>query len=823
MKLNKKDWTNILILITILLIIMFSYLGITNLNASIVDYNSQHAIIPDYFRKLFLETKQAFPSFAFNIGAGENIYNLSYYGLFSPIIMFSYLFPEITMINYIQISMIIITIASVVLMYYFLRSKFNDKYTFLGTLLFLLSAPVIYHTHRHIMFINYMPFLLMGLIGIDKNKKTTITLSVFLMIMTSYYYSVCGIIALSIYYIYKYYEDNKIVKSKVFIRELLKYIYLVIVGILLSGVLLLPTMYVILNGRGDITNSVNIFKLLLPTINMDQIMYTSYTIGTSSVLLIAVLYGLFNKKKSDRFLSIIFSLLIVFPVFIYILSGFMYIRGKVLIPLLPLAILLITNFLSSYKKEKDNKFYISLILLTIICIIHLILVNEALLMADIIVTVILYLLSNKHENRKILIYPVCFIALVICLFNNYTEKYVSKDLNSKQYNKTYYDKVSELLNGDNNAYRVDYNMNDMSNINYVYDMNYYLPSIYSSLENKNYYNFVNLFNEQSNRISTALNPHNILFNTFMANKYLITDKSAPIGYEMISDNVYKNDYVLPIGYATNNVIDENYYNSLSNIDKLYALMTNVIVNDTFDNNYVSKINEEDFGYTLDYDNLELINNDNRYLITSNKEGKMLLKFDKPYENKILLVSFDMNYTEACTVGDTSITINDIKNTLSCKTWTYPNNNYNFKYAISGNMIDKLNIEFAKGKYDISNVKMYSVDYNDIVNYVKSVSVFNIDKESTSGDIITGNINVKDDGYFILTIPYDKGFSIYLDGKKIDYEKVSLSYIGFKIGSGYHDIKIVYKAPYQKEGMIFSGIGCIMLLQVMILDIKKRKK
>lgn len=55
------------------------------------------------------------------------------------------------------------------------------------------------------------------------------------------------------------------------------------------------------------------------------------------------------------------------------------------------------------------------------------------------------------------------------------------------------------------------------------------------------------------------------------------------------------------------------------------------------------------------------------------------------------------------------------------------------------------------------------------------------------------------------------------------EKVSLSYIGFKIGSGYHDIKIVYKAPYQKEGMIFSGIGCIMLLQVMILDIKKRKK
>ena len=157
---------------------------------------------------------------------------------------------------------------------------------------------------------------------------------------------------------------------------------------------------------------------------------------------------------------------------------------------MPLAILLITKFLSSYKKEKDNKFYIFLIILTILCIIHLILANEALLMVDIIVTVILYLLSNKYENRKILIYPVCFIALVICLFNNYTERYVSKDLNSKQYDKTYYDKVSVLLNEDNNIYRVDYNMNDMSNINYVYDRNYYLPSIYSSLENKNYYIFL---------------------------------------------------------------------------------------------------------------------------------------------------------------------------------------------------------------------------------------------------------------------------------------------------------------------------------------------
>ena len=43
--------------------------------------------------QLFYDTKDLFPNFAANLGAGENIYNFSYYGLYSPIILFSYLLP----------------------------------------------------------------------------------------------------------------------------------------------------------------------------------------------------------------------------------------------------------------------------------------------------------------------------------------------------------------------------------------------------------------------------------------------------------------------------------------------------------------------------------------------------------------------------------------------------------------------------------------------------------------------------------------------------------------------------------------------------------
>ena len=187
---KKRDYINISILIAVFLLIIFSIVGFNYVNGSTVDWDSQHVVIPEYFRNLFYDTKDIFPSFAFNLGAGENIYNLSYYGLLNPFILLSYLLPNIPMIKYIEISMICIVISSIICMYFWLRRRFDSKYSFIGTLLFLVSAPLIYHTHRHIMFVNYMPFLILGLYGVDryfeKNKKTLLILSIFLTIMKSY-------------------------------------------------------------------------------------------------------------------------------------------------------------------------------------------------------------------------------------------------------------------------------------------------------------------------------------------------------------------------------------------------------------------------------------------------------------------------------------------------------------------------------------------------------------------------------------------------------------------------------------------------------------
>ena len=74
----KKNRNNYLILIIYGLGLIFLLLGLNHVYGSITDWFNQHTIFPDYFRNFFYETKQILPDMAFNIGAGQNIYNFSY-------------------------------------------------------------------------------------------------------------------------------------------------------------------------------------------------------------------------------------------------------------------------------------------------------------------------------------------------------------------------------------------------------------------------------------------------------------------------------------------------------------------------------------------------------------------------------------------------------------------------------------------------------------------------------------------------------------------------------------------------------------------------
>lgn len=825
-KLNKKDWLNICILSLIFLLILFSFVGIKFVNGSTIDWSSQHWLFPEYFRNLFYDTKEIFPSFAFNIGGGQNIYYLSYYGLLNPLILPSYLLPFVPMYIYIQLMIIVVILISIILMYKWLNNKFNNQTAFIGTLIFLLASPLIYHTHRHIMFINYIPFLLMGLIAIDNyfsnNKKTTLVISVFLIIMTSYYYSVVSMFSLVLYALYKYLKEEKTIRLKKLLISGSKIVGLILIGVMLSAVLIMPTFYALINGRFETSTTINWLDMLIPQINITQTLYDSYTIGLTSILLLSMFYSYMTKKRENILLASTFLLIILFPIIMFIFSGFMYTRGKVLIPLLPIAVLLVSNFIYNLKDIKFSKKYLYYIFISVIFIVSLLITKEYVQAIDILLIIAAFFSYFIHKKEKIFISVVLASSLFFCLSWNHRDILETQADLKKQVNKEQYKVLDDNLRN-SDLYRTSIDMYGLKTINRVNNINYYLPSIYSSSENKNYLNFINreIKNEMPDRVSTAVfSSQNILFNTLMGVKYYYSE-NVPIGYQNIGVNTYVNDKVLPLGYASSNLMSLDEYNSLSIQEKYYALVSQIIVDKKVESNFTTSVIKEEIDFNILNKNINITKKDSNYIINSPEEGKLILEMNKTFSNEILFISFSMNYSERCRVGNTSIIINGVKNTLSCKTWLYHNNNYNFNYVISSNEdINQLEIEFSKGKYVINNIELHSLNYDKISSIKDEVSELVIDKSKTKGDVIVGNINVKNAGYFILTVPFDKGFTILLNDKKIDYEIVNKAFIGFKVNEGEYTLKVEYKSPHLNEGKIVSSVGVGLLLLVIIFDRKK---
>ena len=828
-RINKKDFIYCLLLVVSFLLFVGLLTSTKFLYGSSVDWSSQHITFPEYFRQLFYQTKNLFPEFAFNIGSGQNIYNFSYYGLFNPIILISYLFPWVSMSNYIMISTIICCIVSAIMMYFWLKRRGNSELVaFAGAFLFLFSSSITFHSHRHVMFINYMPFLILGLYGVDlklKYKKNwLLILSVFLMILTSYYFSVGGIISLGIYGVYEYLRTHDKVEIKKYLLDLLSFIYPFIIGILMASILLIPTFMALLSGRSDTSVTVSLFDLLLPKFNADFYLYEGYGVGLTAIALLALI-NFIKKKKENIFLSIILGLILLFGIFTYLLNGGMYIDAKVLIPFLPIFIIIIVEFINDLFNKKiliKNILKNSILLLILTVITYEFNSNLIILFFDLLVIFLAIYFYKKTNKKIVFILPILLFAYGVSYGISTRDKLVD----AEQFNNNYTNNrgvINYILKRDNDYFRINTYLGAYTNNNIYENMNNYMSTVYSSLSNIEYNNFYyDLFNNniQSRNRSITSNTANLLFNDFSGNKYLVSKSLVDwIGYEYVDKvngyYIYKNENVLPLGYATNNLISEKEFDNLNYPYNIELLMNNIVVNDKDSSEYKSYIIKHDIDINrFDFDGLNVEYSDNKYRFDiKDKKKKITYKLCDEVKNKILFVRFKVFNDNP---KDTVIKVNGNANKLTRDGWKYHNNNFLFDYVISVKDLDELNISFSEGHYELGDFELYYLDYEHIKK--KKVDALNIIK--MEDNIVVGNIDVTNDGYFTLSIPYDHGFKAIVDGKEVEVEKVNKAYIGFKINKGQHVIEVIYNNPYKDISMLISLIGLCLYAIIITIEWKR---
>ena len=174
-------------------------MGTGNFFGSLGDWYSQHVAVADSLRQTMLATGRLLPQWI-TLGAGSSTYDFAYYGLLRPDVLIACLMPEVEMKVIIAVYMIFCMIASVLLCYFWLkRSGRPWGIAFAGALLLAFSTSL-YQAHHQIMFVNYLPFLLLALIGVDrlvsKGKIGLLSAGLLLVILHSFYYAPVCIVAL---------------------------------------------------------------------------------------------------------------------------------------------------------------------------------------------------------------------------------------------------------------------------------------------------------------------------------------------------------------------------------------------------------------------------------------------------------------------------------------------------------------------------------------------------------------------------------------------------------------------------------------------------
>ena len=74
---------------------------------------------------------------------------------------------------------------------------------------------------------------------------------------------------------------------------------------------------------------------------------------------------------------------------------------------------------------------------------------------------------------------------------------------------------------------------------------------------------------------------------------------------------------------------------------------------------------------------------------------------------------------------------------------------------------------------------------------------------------------KDDLVFF-SVPYDEGWTAYVNGEPAEIEKVNVGFMAVKVGKGTSNIRFEYRTPGLANGLIITGGACAVLLLYMLI-------
>ena len=118
---------------------------------------------------------------------------------------------------------------------------------------------------------------------------------------------------------------------------------------------------------------------------------------------------------------------------------------------------------------------------------------------------------------------------------------------------------------------------------------------------------------------------------------------------------------------------------------------------------------------------------------------------------------------------------------------------------------------------------YYLNESALISLIKDLQEEQLQVTKHSDTTLEGTIDVQEDGLFFLSIPYDPGWTLYVDGEKTEYHTFQEAFICLDLDEGEHEIRLSYMPDGLIPGALVSVCALIGLIGYEVWSRKRKKK
>ena len=145
-------------------------------------------------------------------------------------------------------------------------------------------------------------------------------------------------------------------------------------------------------------------------------------------------------------------------------------------------------------------------------------------------------------------------------------------------------------------------------------------------------------------------------------------------------------------------------------------------------------------------------------------------------------------------------------------WTYDLDEFSFRLPGS---TDEIVLSLDPGEYEVGDMRVAFNSYEQVASWVDDRNACDMEDLTIDGGYVGGTIECDAPGILALSMPYDPGWSCWVDGERVPLVKVNGAFAGMELGPGDHVVELRFFPPLLLPGAVVSGATALALVVVVL--------